>query len=231
LCIIFLVNLYFLQKIDLKILFNIKYLYTQVDCIKKSTLPYKMTERTVTFKGTDNKKFNYDIPYSIELVINLFPKIEEHLKLTPGASITLFVTLPTGKQYIYKPSDTIDSFIEKSKGGFVTIFVKAKPQPAQQPQQAQAQEVVEHRRLPVLKPGEELHMVNTGNPEDIVIEGKKAGSTGGWVNIELGSGAAVQIPPDHPLLKGRKIGIQEIQTQSGQPFRHGNVFRLELLDK
>lgn len=187
-----------------------------------------MTERTVTFKGIDNKKFNYDIPYSIELVINFYPKIEEHLKLAPGANITLFVTLPTGKQYIFKPSDTIDSFIEKSKGGFVTIFVKAKPQPAQQPQ-TQAHEVVEHRRLPVLKPGEELHMVNSGNPEDIVIEGKKAGSTGGGLKIELGNGASIEIPAGHSLLRGgKKIGIQHVQT-SGQTFGSGPVIRFESL--
>ena len=190
-----------------------------------------MSERTVNFKGVDNKRFKYEIPYSFSLIINLYSEIIKQLKLDPSVSITLFVTLVTGQQHIFKPEETIDSFIEKSKGGIVTIFVKAKPQPqAATPVPAQqTQDNVEPRRLPVLKPNEELHMENRGNLGHTVIEGKKALITEG-LTIDLGCGASVHIPKGHSLLRsGKKIGFQQVNPNS-HTFGCSPVVNLELLD-
>lgn len=183
-----------------------------------------MSDRTITFKGIDNKRFTYEIPYSFSHVMNLYPKIKLQFNLDASSTITLFVTLATGKQYIFKPEESIDTFIETSKGGIVTIYAKSPaPQRILLPEHYPQQQ-------PELKPNEELHMVNRGHPEHTVIEGKKALITGG-LTIDLGCGASVHIPEGHSLLKtGKKIGFQQIQTNS-RTFGCSPVVNLELLDE
>ena len=188
-----------------------------------------MPDRVVNFTYI-GKRFKLDIPFSLSHVINLYLKLSEHLTLASDATITLFVTLTTGKQHIFKPEETIDSFIEKSKGGIVTVYVKAKPHV-----QAQAYYDEGGRRIAELKPNEELHMVNRGPHSHEVIEGKKAkalntGTCG--LTIDLGCGASVHIPKGHELLSsGKKIGFQQIKPKFST-FGGGisPVVNLELLD-
>lgn len=179
----------------------------------------------------NGQRGDYEIPYSFSLIINLYPEIKKQFKLEPNVSITLYVTLINRTQYVFKPEDTIDSFIEKSKGGRVTIYVKQPvPQVIEMMTEQVAQlNVANGAALSVLKPGEERFMENTGPLENTVIDGKKAVITGG-LTIDLGCGASVHIPEGHELLRsGKKIGFQQIQT-STNTFGCSPVVNIQLLD-
>ena len=185
------------------------------------------SSRTVnfTYLGT---RFKFEIPYIYSLVINLYPKIKEQFKLDAGAHIRLYSTHVNGEQHLFKPEEPIVSFIKKSKGGIVTIYVKT---PA--PQRVLEQESVEHtsRLRGELKPNEELHMANRGPNTHTVIEGKKALIKGG-LTIDLGCGASVHIPEGHELLRsGKKIGFQQIKPNSNSYGGISPVVKLELLDE
>ena len=121
-----------------------------------------MSDRIVTFTYL-GRRFKFEIPYLYSLVINLYQQIIKQCNLEADAKITLFSTLANGKQHIFQLEETIDSFIEKSKGGIVTIYVKT---PAPQGNYIPS-------RITELKPGEELHMANSNPSSHTVIEGKK----------------------------------------------------------
>jgi hypothetical protein len=185
------------------------------------------SSRKIHFKylGT---RFSLEIPTFCELVINLYPQIIKQCNLDAGANIKLFATLVTGTQHIFQPQESIDSFIEKSKGGIVTIYVKT---PA--PQRVLEQSSVDRttRLRGELKPNEELHMANRGPSTHTVIEGKKALLTGG-LTIDLGCGASVHIPEGHELLNsGKKLGFQHIKPNSNTYGGISPMVKFELLDE
>jgi hypothetical protein len=186
-----------------------------------------MSDRIVTFTYL-GKRFKLEIPYLYSLVINLYQQIIKQCNLEADSKITLFSTLANGIQHIFQPGELIDSFIEKSKGGIVTIYAKT---PA--PQRALEQESVENtsRLRNELKPNEELHMANSNPRSNTVIEGKKALIKGG-LTIDLGCGASVHIPEGHELLKsGKKIGFQQIKPKSNSYGGISPMVNLELLDE
>lgn len=157
-----------------------------------------------TYNG---ERFRLDIPFSLSHVINLYLKLSEHLTLASDATITLFVTLTTGKQHIFKPEETIDSFIEKSKGGIVTVYVKGKPQTP-----PQIQNVEEARRITILKPNEELHLANSNPSTYTVTEGKKVEIVNGAASLKLSSGVAV-CATEGSLQSNQMLGLQEIKPK------------------
>jgi hypothetical protein len=187
-----------------------------------------MSDRIVNFTYPGGTQFTIDIPLLYEFVINLYQPLIKQGNLGAGVHMTLYSTHVNGEQHIFQPQESIDSFIEKSKGGIVTIYVKT---PA--PQRVLEQESVEHtsRLRGELKPNEELHMANRGPNTHTVIEGKKALIKGG-LTIDLGCGASVHIPEGHELLRsGKKIGFQQIKPNSNSYGGISPVVKLELLDE
>lgn len=128
-----------------------------------------MSDRIVNF-NMNGKRGKYDIPFGILHVLNIYPQIRTQFKLDADAKITLFATHKNGIQHVFLPQESLDFFIEKSKGVIVTIYVKT---PA--PQRVLEQDSVAHttRLRGELKPNEELHMANRGPSTHTVIEGKR----------------------------------------------------------
>jgi len=84
--------------------------------------------RTVKSKisgSPHNPVFDLNIPLWCNTILNLLCELKtKKYGIDASSQITLFVTKKEEPQRVFKQTDTIDDFIEKSQGGIVTIFVK-----------------------------------------------------------------------------------------------------------
>tara|TARA_B110000305_G_C19196310_1_gene519008 strand:+ start:292 stop:762 length:471 start_codon:yes stop_codon:yes gene_type:complete len=84
--------------------------------------------RTVKSKisgSPHNPVFDFNIPLWCITVLDLLCVLKTtKYGIDASSQITLFVTKKEEQQRVFKQTDTIDDFIEKSQGGIVTIFVK-----------------------------------------------------------------------------------------------------------